>query len=90
MQKPMGGMTYMNKRLLDALFLTCRKLRNFQSQSKGKATVDALWVCIHLACGVSFLLIGHTMGEVYHIGVGFCVARSDCDGQCEGLCAWDE
>jgi len=25
-----------------------------------------------------------------HIGVGFCVARSYCVGQCEGLYAWDE
>ena len=25
-----------------------------------------------------------------HIGVGFCVARSDGDGQCEGLEVWDE
>ena len=24
-----------------------------------------------------------------HIGVGFCVARSDYNGQCEGLSAWD-
>ena len=25
-----------------------------------------------------------------HIGVGFCVARSDYSGQCEGLESWDE
>ena len=27
---------------------------------------------------------------IIHIGVGFCVARSDSDGQCEGLEVWDE
>lgn len=29
------------------------------------------------------------MGVEYHIGVGFCVARSGSDGQCEGLELWN-
>lgn len=44
---------------------------------------------MHLARGVSCRKIGYALGEVYHIGVGFCVARSGSDGQCEGLELWD-
>lgn len=38
-------------------------------------------LCALLSCNA------HLGYLIYHIGVGFCVARSDCDGQCEGLCA---
>ena len=51
----------MGKRLL-TLVLDVQKLRNFQSQSKGKATVDALWVCIHLPCRVHCCYAMHTLG----------------------------
>ena len=38
-------------------------------------------LCALLSCNA------HLGYLIYHIGVGFCVARSGCDGQCEGLCA---
>ena len=79
----------MGKRLL-ALVLDVQKLRNFpitvKGQSNSRCLVDvytSTLPCALLSCNA------HLGYLIYHIGVGFCVARSDCDGQCEGLCAWD-
>ena len=36
----------------------------------------------------TFVFCGYTYWRI-HIGVGFCVARSTYDGQCESLRVWD-
>ena len=43
---------------------------------KDEAAVDALWMCVHLAWSMLYRQIGYALGEIYHIGVGFYVARS--------------
>ena len=52
------------------------KLRNFPILSENKATVDVHRVCFYdsLWCIVTFVSVCH---GYKHIGVGFCVARSD-------------
>ena len=78
------GDTYMIRRLLGALFLTSENFATFQDVVENKATVDVhgrviscyqiiLWLCV----------------TDLHIGVGFCVARSDDIGQYEGFQTWD-
>ena len=53
------------------------------------ATVDAR--------GYVYIMAAHTHGKKtvrrvpdLHIGVGFCVARSDSNGQCKAFEVWDE
>ena len=51
---------------------------------QGKATVDA-----HLNVFIFFLCLKKAQEEFRIFDVGFFVARSDYDGQCEGLRLWD-
>lgn len=78
----------MGKRLL-TLVLDAEKLRNFQLPSKDRASVDALWMCMHLPVLCASLTEVYIFGCIIHIGVGFCVARSDGNGQCKSLQSWD-
>ena len=73
--EPKTWMTFMGKRLLT---LCSWRLETSQLSDpvKSEATVDALWMCIHLAHGIPCRKVGCAVGLVYHIGVGFCVARS--------------
>ncbi len=63
---------HIEKRLLDALFLTHRNLANFKAKVENKATVDV--------CGCVVLHLVHLVKRCakYYIAycVGFCVARS--------------
>ena len=45
----------MGKRLL-TLVLDAEKLRNFQLPSKDRASVDALWMCMHLSEGGGIII----------------------------------
>ena len=56
---------------------------------KDEATVDALWMCVHLAWSMLYRQIGYALGEIYHVGVGFYVARSTVMGNGEGLRSLD-
>ena len=44
---------------------------------------------MHLPVAYASIKEVYVYGCIIHIGVGFCVARSDGNGQCEGLSAWD-
>ena len=65
------------RRLLDVLFLAYRNFANFdrsQKQSNSRCLRGMFISLLHL-CQSKVYLSCYT-----HIGVGFCVARSDCDG----------
>lgn len=55
---------------------------------KDEATVDALWMCVHLARSMLYRQIGYPLGEIYHIGVGFYVARSTVVGNAKASDRW--
>ena len=82
--------TYIERRLLDALFLALRNFATF-GHCQCKATVDVCGICVYI-CQVEVyppVRGGYALLAV-HIGVGFCVARSYSVGQCEGLLVRDE
>lgn len=63
-QKPQGWGTFMGKRLL-TLVLDAEKLRNFQLPSKDRASVDALWMCMHLSEVCVSFMRRTPVGELY-------------------------
>lgn len=69
-----GWDTYMERRLLDALFFDSSKSRKLELSSENKATVDVHWDMYTHNSLLSIILIGK--GRNIHISVGFCVARS--------------
>lgn len=88
-----AGMLYEKGVYLDALFFDASELRKLQINVKNKATVDAH---VNMSLGQFLIVrIHHSWCRVHGITVstysawGFCVARSDIDGQCEGLEAWN-
>ena len=54
----------MGKRLL-TLVLDAEKLRNFQLPSKNRASVDALWMCMHLSEVCVSFMRRTPVGELY-------------------------
>ena len=54
----------MGKRLL-TLVLDAEKLRNFQLPSKDRASVDALWMCMHLSEVCVSFMRRTPVGELY-------------------------
>ena len=61
-------MTYMGKRLL-TLCSWRSETSQLSTTVKDEATVDALWMCVHLAWSMLYRQIGYPLGEIYHIGV---------------------
>ena len=79
---------------LHAFHLDNRELRKLHVQVGIEATVDAYGyvytVWYHCCCAPVWEHRRDSVGINIHIGVGFCVARLTCTGQCEGLRLWDE
>lgn len=71
------------RRLLGVWFWVIQNFAAFDLYPAGKATVDVCVVCYILCHALHRCETGCEYGV--HIGVGFCVARSGCSGQCEGL-----
>ena len=76
------GIIYMIKAFTNALFLTLRNSGRFHLSSKSIATVD-VHGCVDTKPEVYLILLRYTDGCGIHIGVGFCVARSDDNGRCQ-------
>ena len=78
----------MERRLSDALFFGSSKSRKLKFPKRQSNDRCPLGYVFNL---FSFLLLPYIRRRRgVHIGVGFCVARSDWIGQCEGLVGRDE
>ena len=77
----------MKRRLLDVLFLALQNFANSKIQPKqsNSRCLRGMFISLLRLCRSKV----HS-SVIIHIGVGFCVARSDWIGQCEGLVGRDE
>lgn len=86
-----AGSINFEKRLLSAYFLTIRNFATSNDSKSGISNGECSWVCLYTYPAASpYIVKEHAdMDIVAHIGVGFCVARSYFEGQCEGLESWE-
>ncbi len=82
-----AGNYYIKKDVYLTFCLWLIKTSNTLSSSQNKATVGVYGICVYIR--LICLFVERYVGPI-HIGVGFCVARSDYCGQFEGLDKRDE